>query len=112
MFARLSRCSLLALALVGAGAQAGTMQSNLVINKVQPEGNGILVGFTVRPADCATAYKGGHAYLGTGIKDFDNLYLIVSTAQVTGAPVTIYYADNGDCSSVVQLLSLSNVVLN
>lgn len=112
MYSRLARRGLLALALASAGAHAGTMQSNLVINKVQPEGNGILIGFTVRPTDCATAYKGGHAYLGTGIKDFDNLYLIVSTAQVTGAPVTIYYADNGDCSSVVQLLSLSNVVPN
>ena len=102
----------LLLALVSAGAQAGTVQSNLVINLIQPEGSGILIGFTVRPTDCATAYKGGHAFLGTSIKDFDSLYLTLTTAKVAAQPVTIYYADNGDCSSTVQLLSLSNVVVN
>lgn len=103
---------LLVLALMSAGVHAGTTQSSLVINKIQPEGNGILIGFTVRPTDCATSYKGGYAYLGTSVKDFDSLYLILSTALVTGSPVTIYYADNGDCSSAVQLLSLSNVATN
>jgi hypothetical protein len=112
MLKRLSSRGLLLLALISAGVQAGTTQSNLIINKLQPEGTGILVGFTVQPTDCATNYKGGHAWLGTGIKDFDSLYLVLTTAQVTGTPVTIYYADNGDCSAVVQLLSLSNVVVN
>src|SRR5688572_22479076 len=105
MLKHLLSCSVLLLALVSAGAQAGTTQANLVINLVQPEGTGVLIGFTVRPTDCATAYKGGHAYLGTGIKDFDSLYLTLTTAQVTATPVTIYYADNGDCSAVIQLLS-------
>jgi hypothetical protein len=112
MLKHLSSCGVLLLALLSAGAYAGTSQSNLVINTVQPEGAGILVGFTVRPTDCATAYKGAYAYLGTSIKDFDSLYLVLTTAQVTGAPVTIYYADNGDCSAVAQLLSLSNVIAN
>jgi hypothetical protein len=112
MTRKLSSCALVALALVSAGAQAGTTQSNLVINKLQPEGNGILIGFTVQPTDCATSYKGGHAFLATSIKDFDSLYLILTTAKVTGSPVTITYNDNGDCSSAVQLLSLSNVTTN
>jgi hypothetical protein len=112
MSKKLSICGSLLLALLGAGAHAGTTQSSLVINKIQPEGNGILVGFTVRPTDCTTSYKSGHAYLGTSVKDFDSLYLILSTALITGSPVTIYYADNGDCSTAVQLLSLSNVVTN
>jgi hypothetical protein len=112
MLKHLARGGLLALALVSAGVHAGTMQSNLVISKLSPEGSGILVTFTTQPTDCATNYKGAHAYLGTGIKDFDLLYMVLSTAQVTGSPVTIYYADNGDCSGVVQLLSLSNVVAN
>jgi len=108
----LSRYALLALALMSAGAQAGTTQSNLVIKKLQPEGNGILIGFATLPTDCTTSYKGGHAFLGTSIKDFDSLYLVLSTAMVTGSPVTITYADNGDCGSTVQLLSLSNVTTN
>ena len=112
MLKRLSSCGLLLLALVSSGVQAGTTQSNLIINLVQPEGTGILIGFTVRPTDCATSYKSGHAYLGTGVKDFDVIYLTASTAKVTGTPVTIYYADNGDCSAVAQLLSLSNIVTN
>ncbi|HEX5055635.1 MAG TPA: hypothetical protein VFX02_03970 [Gammaproteobacteria bacterium] len=112
MFRRLACGGLLALALVSAGAHAGTMQSNLVISKVTPEGSGILVTFTTQPVDCATNYKGAHAYLGTSIKGFDMLYLVVTTAQVTGTPVTIYYADNGDCSGVAQLLSLSDIVAN
>jgi hypothetical protein len=112
MLKHLLSCGVLLLAFLSTGAQAGTTQSNLVINLLQPEGAGILVGFTVRPTDCTMAYKGGHAYLGTGIKDFDSLYLALTTAKVTGTPVTIYYADNGDCSSTVQLLSLSNVVIN
>jgi len=112
MSKKLSSCALLALALMSAGAQAGTTQSNLVINKVQPEGNGILIGFTTLPTDCTMSFKGGHAFLGTAIKDFDSLYLILSTAMVTGSPVTITYSDNGDCSAAVQLLSLSNVTTN
>lgn len=107
-----SSCALLALALMSAGAQAGTTQANLVINKLQPEGSGILVGFTTMPSDCSSSYKGGHAFLATSVKDFDSLYLILTTAKVTGSPVTITYADNGDCSSTVQLLSLSNVTTN
>src|SRR6185503_1641100 len=78
----LSRYALLALALMSAGAQAGTTQSNLVIKKLQPEGNGILIGFATLPTDCTTSYKGGHAFLGTSIKDFDSLYLVLSTAMV------------------------------
>jgi hypothetical protein len=112
MLKHLSSCGVLLLALLSAGAQAGTTQSNLVINLVQPEGSGVLIGFTVRPTDCTTAYKGAHAYLGTTIKDFDALYLMLTTAKVTGSPVTITYLDNGDCSAVAQLLSLSNVVIN
>ena len=112
MSKKLPSCALLALALMSAGAQAGTTQSNLVINKLQPEGNGILIGFTVQPTDCAMSYKGGHAFLGTSVKDFDSLYLILSTAKVTGSPVPIKYNDKGGCSRVVQLLSLSNVTTN
>jgi hypothetical protein len=112
MSKKLSSCAMLALALMSAGAHAGTTQANLVINKLQPEGNGILIGFTTLPTDCATSYKGGHAFLGTSVKDFDSLYLILSTAMVTGSPVTITYADNGDCSSAAQLLSLSTVTTN
>jgi hypothetical protein len=111
MSKKLSR-ALMALVLTSAAAQAGTVQANLIVNKVQPEGNGILVGFTVQPTDCIGSYKGGHAFLGTSVKDFDSLYLILSTALVTGSPVTITYVDNGDCSSAAQLLSLSTVTTN
>src|SRR5688572_12421439 len=113
MLTRLSRCGVLALALLSAGAQAAERtQSGLIVSKVSPEGTGVLVTFTVRPTDCTTAYKGGHAYLGTSLKDFDTLYLTLTTAQVTAAPVTISYNDNGDCSGVATLLSLSNVIAN
>lgn len=112
MSKKLLSSALLALALMSAGVHAGTIQSNLVVNKIQPEGNGILIGFTVRPTDCAVSYKGGYAFLGTSVKDFDSLYLILTTALVTGSPVTITYADNGDCSSAAQLLSVSNVTTN
>lgn len=112
MSKKLSSCALMALALMSAGAQAGTTQANLVVSKLQPEGNGVLVTFTTLPADCTTSYKGGHAFLGTSVKDFDSLYLVLSTAMVTGSPVTITYADNGDCSAAAQLLSLSAVTTN
>ena len=110
MLKGLLSCGLLVMALSSGPVQAADRsQGNLIVNAVIPEGNGVLVGFTVRPTDCATAYKGAHAYLATGVKNFDVLYALVSTAQITGQAVTISYVDNGDCSSLAQLLSLSNV---
>lgn len=112
MFRRIVNGSLLVFALGIVSAHAGITQSNLVINKIVPQAGGLLIGFTAQPADCTTSYMGGHAFLATTIKDFDTLYTLVATAQVTGQPVAINYIDNGNCGSLSQLLSLTNVVVN
>lgn len=111
MFRHLSICGLLLFTLLSADAQAADRtQSFLIVNSVIPEGAGVRIGFTVRPSDCTTSYKGSYAFLASSVKDFDLLYLAVTTAEISGRAVTIHYIDNGDCSSLGQLLSLSNVV--
>lgn len=111
MFRHLSICGLLLFTLLSADAQAADRtQSLLIVNSVIPEGAGVRIGFTVRPNDCTTSYKGSYAFLAASVKDFDLLYLAVTTAEISGQAVTIHYIDNGDCSSLGQLLSLSNVV--
>jgi hypothetical protein len=99
----------LALMVAGGASAADATQGSLVVNKVTPEGAGVLIGFTIRPTDCSTSYKGAYAYLATSLKDFDALYALASVAEITGQPVTISYIDNGDCSSLGQLLSLSKI---
>ena len=111
MFRHLSICGLLLFTFLSADAHAADRtQGGLIVNSVIPEGAGVRIGFTVRPTDCTTSYKSSYAYLAASVKDFDLLYLAVTTAEISGQSVTIHYVDNGDCSSLGQLLSLSNVV--
>ena len=84
-------------------------QNNLVIKQSIPGNGGVMISFTSRPADCTSAYKNAHAFLNSKTSGFDQLYALISAAEITGTAVKIYYTDKGNCNSLGTMLQISGI---
>jgi hypothetical protein len=84
-------------------------QTGLTISLLKETNDGILVGFTSTPRDCAGSSQGAHAFMSRNAIEFEEIVTRLMSAKLLGAPVTAYYADIGDCTAETQLLQLSNI---
>ena len=85
---------------------ADRTQSDLVVDVVFQEAQGVHIGFKTPPKDCVGNYKSTHALLPLSHPKFETLFQAAVYARNTQAPVSIVYNYIGGCQDAGKLLHL------